>query len=1279
MKKKVLIALLLVLALSAATLMSCEVTVASIKLDEDSFATEYYVGDTVDFSTATLKVTYSNERTQDVQLKADMLSAPIDTKEAGTKTYTITYEGQTTEVTITVKNPTVTAAPNTINCYVGDAIDLSTVSLTVTKGSKVSSVTLTQEMLGSQAIDTSVVGSKVYTINYSGVEVNLTVNVQAPTLELSNNIKKSYLVGEQLDLTGATVTLKRPGREDEVVTLTAAMLDKAIAPLTKGTTTYTVSCKGGTATLEVTAYQIASISIKDTNATVNVLEGMEMPYSSVVIVRHYEDTEYTDEITATEQMFNESVDTTKLGETTYTITHLEKTATLKVNVTAAEVESIAVKAGTLKTTYYLTEEVSLTGAMLVVNFVNSSLDAIEVNITANMFNKTIDLSTVGTQEYTITLREKTTKVNITVKDIQIVVDNFQTDVNYHASHSLSGATVKVVAADDVTHVIREVPVVASMVSGTIGVNVNETKDYNVTITYTNGDVVRTVEQAVKVHAMSLALGSDFKVVYSTGENAVYTGSLVVTYDGSAPTNINITRAMLDKDIDTTWEGVYAYTLTYLGVELEFDITVNIAKDESFTIASFELPLYYQNYEQRINDVENETNKDSVFKNKSAVYEVGNANKLIVPVIATALVGDTSQVVSSAIHVVFKVEVSETGAEGSYTELTGDDLAAFVSIEANTLQFKQDTGDRYVRLTVSVNPNAHLIGTGVQGKVMKFKIVDNGYNVYDQMGLAVATDMLRSDVWGEVLGLANGSPTSDVVTLRADNKPLYEYIGQVDWLIIHGSIELNPDLMPSAFFWNGTEDNYQAALDGARHADESLNMPAQLLGSLVDGLGNTNGDLLQFTDCYTRNANNNKSFYQSDRVNISGNYSAITLKAQGDKPITLGNQTAYRRFVTVVDRWDKNANAPFSGYHLFKLVEPTNEGDPSHTYTIKNLAMTGNASRTESHKPGGIAMINVYGKKIELLNVIGNAFSTNISHDNYNSGSQQETRFVMQDCKIFDTRSTIAYTWRGKIEIINSEIHDAGGPLFALNDGNGREQGLSDDQVLNAPSITVDAASKLESYAMGTEAWFADLGKIPGTELSAATAIFSNLKKLDAGLQQVAGKSMFIKRDNNDYASLLTVITCEMGQVFQSSSDMPDYYFVHGNYTINNAPDGEGNITVKDSFSMSNMRDLKIGDTPLYTTGTVVFKSGNNYACLFQHEQLEPTGTLVSPEMMAKIMGISGYYKSEAYYSDLQTWAAAWHTTSTDTLCVWLQAQPGARCPYLGIVFGNFNPVPSDQG
>lgn len=174
-KKKILILLIVVVFVAVAALaVACtdERTIVSVAVT-GAWKTDYAVGEA--FSPCQLTVTFDNGETMTVDITPDMLSG-FDTSSPGTKQVTVTYEGQSVQMTINVSSPAtdgqleIGAMPSIF--YVGDELSLSG-AYVIYNGTE--RIELTPEMIS--GFDTSSAGVKTLKIMVNGVFITTEITV----------------------------------------------------------------------------------------------------------------------------------------------------------------------------------------------------------------------------------------------------------------------------------------------------------------------------------------------------------------------------------------------------------------------------------------------------------------------------------------------------------------------------------------------------------------------------------------------------------------------------------------------------------------------------------------------------------------------------------------------------------------------------------------------------------------------------------------------------------------------------------------------------------------------------------------------------------------------------------------------------------------------------------------------------------------------------------------------------------------------------------------------
>lgn len=780
-----------------------------------------------------------------------------------------------------------------------------------------------------------------------------------------------------------------------------------------------------------------------------------------------------------------------------------------------------------------------------------------------------------------------------------------------------------------------------------------------------------------VKEISLVTGS-LQTEYTVGDAVDLSDARIkVTMSDNTSEEIALTQSMLNAVIDTSKAGTVTYTVTYGGKTCQLKIVVDNPFGVIEQVDTFELPQFIADYE----DNTKTSDADSAFKlvgEEKAVYEVGNANKFVLnPKITGFDSSDTLVTQSKDVKTTFALAVCDE-ADGVYTDVASADLADYVTADNNAYKFTDAAADKYFRLTVSLDESAYAVGSNVTvSRTITFKVIGNGYNVYDQDGLAVMTDMMKPEVWAEILGCTVDSDGAYVagespLTLEADDKPLYQYIGNVDWIILHGSITIDADKLPADYFWNDETEwcntyrkTAEDSLSAFKEQLSAAGVDTTLDGTLIDGDGY---GTRYFGLCKNdADDNNNKAFYCTNRVSVSGNYNSITVsekKSEGGRllKVLVGKDIADGTEYQMVSQW-----------HLFKMFETKSNSswsEPSTTFALKNIALTGNTGKSEDVAPQGVSMINTYCKLAEMENIVANNFYNNFSMDNYGGGKKSDENNIMNisDCKIYDTYSAMAFTWRGKINITNSVLKDAGGPLFIVSDGDTRVL-AEDGNNTNIPMVTVDELSELSSYSMGTESWYTQLG-------ATVPAMFGQLQTLDAGLQQISGKSFFTAKTvgatTNNYANVLAIMIPESASALGNDS--------FSNYKITGV--------FKTKTDTASMLDEKFRDvTDLlasYGQMTVVIKSGDCYA--FVWSDSAGNNILLSYDMMAAQLqsiaaggSVTVDTTSESYFTGLQAMAIDWRANSTDMLTIWMMAGASynEKTPYIGIVIGDYHAVESN--
>ncbi len=736
--------------------------------------------------------------------------------------------------------------------------------------------------------------------------------------------------------------------------------------------------------------------------------------------------------------------------------------------------------------------------------------------------------------------------------------------------------------------------------------------------------------------------------------------------------------------DLSKEGDSSYTITIGDISTTVNITV-----EPYIVDAFRAPAFWEQYKTEMaSTTENETS----FYDKTQPYEVGNANKfLFEPVIEVSIGADyTPSKVDSGVQTIVEVFLWE---DNQYTLLTDDALANYVTIEGNTYKFDDVSAvDQIFKIKVSLDVDKYLTGRGFSNTPVEavVKVVANGYNVYDQHGLSVMND---SDADVNTEGWYNYSPWNEIwkagtttpLQLIADNKPLYQYVGKVDWLVLHGNIEIDAYNLPSEYFWlEGTEhlDTAKTKANEILIDDNGDAVGAKyLMGSLRDGAGN--GESTRYSNINTDKAtrvvpqnSQHKGVYQSYKVNISGNYATISIKDTWQKE-------GDRNLWTVINEGGENVPRPH--WSLFKFVKAfkdtnvistTGKRDETLTETsatvqIKNLKMIGNSPRSESnYKPSGLMMLTALMDEVALTNVVGEQFYTIFMQSCWSFGGTQYVpiaKVSLDKTKFSNVFSNMLYGHKGVFEVKDSSLTNAGGPLFLLVDG---DRGVEDNQLTwSAPSLKVEN-STLESFASGSEAWYVQYN---------AQALINSVKMMD-GLLTNAGKTIIKENNGNECLNVIaamipdpnSLMTGDSSAIIQIQGDI-SYQPIGSEesylYSMQNASVNPYLVTAQTTANYlygagQTSLALTLKSMPILQSGSCFMGTDGK-----QPLALELTGDPTNPLVTYAITNSSGTLDATGA-SKVQAMYADWAQNSTNTLAVYMNTVSQTKtynAPYFGIL------------
>ena len=410
------------------------------------------VGDELSFGDFTLTVTYDDKSTDSVTLAETMFSAEDLAKldKAGTYTLTVMYQGKSTTLTVNVNEKTpaektvksIAVSPASAVIPVGSSLNFAAHKVIVTyEGDTTEEIALTESMISAEDLaKLSAVGSYELTVNYKEKTAVLAVEVTKEVASISlSKSSVTLAAGDSLPYSEIKVTVTYSDESTAEVALTESMF--AAADLEKlnvvGNYEFTVTYLEKTTSLSVTVNErtIHSIAVDPTSVTIAV--GDKIDYSSVKVILTY-DNETTGEVALAESMISaeDLAKLSKRGEYEITVTYKDKTATLRVNVTA-EIVSLALKQSAVEIN--VGDDLDYDALKITVTYSDESVE--EVAVTEEMFNMSElgQLADAGEYELTVQYMGTPLKLNVTVNKLTMNL----TIADVTATYSGNAVTVSV--------------------------------------------------------------------------------------------------------------------------------------------------------------------------------------------------------------------------------------------------------------------------------------------------------------------------------------------------------------------------------------------------------------------------------------------------------------------------------------------------------------------------------------------------------------------------------------------------------------------------------------------------------------------------------------------------------------------------------------------------------------------------------------------------------------------------------------------------------------------
>ena len=512
-------------------------TVQTLTLSTNPTKTQYYNGETLDFTGAKVTVGYSDGSTEEVSvtdaMSAGKMTADATTANSTSKKVTLTYLGKTVDVNYsTLSSVAIKTAPTKTTYDHGDTLDFTGAVLTATytdssSNTSTSDITVKGNSEVTEDKTKANVNDKTVKFTYHGFSAtqNLTVNDSLDSISVSAPTKTEYSTGDTLNFAGGTVTAKTKSGATTTIDLTSSSVTKSTtkADISKASSTWTTS----------SGLQAGNQSITVSYAK----DGVTKQASFDIVVN-----DTLSAVTITTQPTAQN----KYGTSASALSYDGLVAT--ATTTGGKSFTVNANSLTIDTTGYDSTSLS------------------KQSFTAKYGSVTVS------NKVEITLVDYVTGIDATFTSTEF-------DYGTSASDVASKGTYKVTYASGATDAAQAIT--SSMISGYIanpaGALFDANHKYNETLTITKDSYTDT--QAITVNDVysGITVTKPKKVSYKYNEELDLTdGAVTPTYkSGATGTAILMTDSSVSvTGYDKTKIGSQTLTATYNGKTNTFDVTVS---------------------------------------------------------------------------------------------------------------------------------------------------------------------------------------------------------------------------------------------------------------------------------------------------------------------------------------------------------------------------------------------------------------------------------------------------------------------------------------------------------------------------------------------------------------------------------------------------------------------------------------------------------------------------------------------------------------------------------
>lgn len=548
-----------------------EAVLTGIEIVSPPGKTEYWAGEALDTSGLTVLAVYSDGSTQAVT-EGFTLSG-FNSNVTGQQTVTVTYKDKTANFTVTVSTLkvtgiTVSAMPGKTEYWTGEALDTTGLKLAVfyEDGSTAeigSGFTVT-------GFDTTAVGEQRLTASYMGATAAFTVTVKKSEVAgieiIGLPVKTEYWIGEALDTAGlALVVSYSNGNAAEVREgFTVSGFDSTAV----GEQTLTVTYMGAkdTFTVKVNRLEVVGIEIAAFPVKTEYLTGEDLDLTGLTLRASYAN---GDTALITEGFTVTGFDSSKAGQQILLVIYGEAAAEFAVVVRQKEevsLVSVAISEKPVKMTYWIGEELDITGLVLEVTYSDGSVVQLTEGFTLSGFSS----AAAGTKNVQVHYGEFFDIFTVTVKKPTVTKVAIETQPNkteYWIGEELdtTGLTLKITSSDGSTAIVSSGFTCRGFSSTTAGKK-------QVIITYMSKMLILSVLVKAPVLSGIAVATLPAKTEYEIGEALDATGLTLTGLYSDGKTEA-LTAGYTLSGFDSSTIGEKTVTVTYGEFTAQFSVEV----------------------------------------------------------------------------------------------------------------------------------------------------------------------------------------------------------------------------------------------------------------------------------------------------------------------------------------------------------------------------------------------------------------------------------------------------------------------------------------------------------------------------------------------------------------------------------------------------------------------------------------------------------------------------------------------------------------------------------